>query len=965
LLGQLSRDDAPKTRIGLVQPPSGGLQVLPDVGTNLTMRAINDELPRVRSREPYRTRLNQRLRGAGRRAIVLVGRSGVGKTSLVHQLVRDMLEADGYSEHRNLNRCRELWSVTGRRIIAGMSYAGQWEERCLQLLDDLERRRILLCVPDIQAWGRIGQTVSSERCLADFFRGPVARGEAPIIAEATPEAWQRLEADAPAFANLFSVVDVREPPVSETVGILMQRVRLLEEAGGVAFGPESLRTILELSESLYATRAFPGKALELVEALASDTTAGQGAVGPDSVFRVASERTGIPQAVLEDERSLSFEELRAQFESYVMGQREAVDAVVDVVLRIKSGLTEPRRPYDVMLFCGPTGTGKTELARCLSAYLYGGEGRLVRFDMSEFAGPDAAGRLMGDRRDPDGLLTSAVRRQPFSVVLLDEIEKAHPSILNLLLQVFDEGRLTDASGRVADFSHAVIVMTSNLGARKSQPVGFGEDAAAVVHDMKAAVEEFFAPELFNRIDHIVGFGPLSPEVARAIASREVERLLARHGLLERRIFARATPAVLEHIVNDGFDKRDGARSLKRYLDREVGNLMSEAIARGGRAHMRMFYVYRDGGGFQLYENVLREAEMVGESTLTPMMDASHEQLREELVEARDYARELQESERLAEISQRVRDYLSDFNEGDSEVADEIYTIEVLRDSLDGYVESLDRLLGAEQWDDAHLRELELMDGTTLHGRESEGTGAEVLSVFSRWAMPRGPVPPSRDQAMLLVAESRHLARALDGVEEPSRHGATITLSVVGAADAGARFETENSGLLVWIAQSIATGRGTLEGLAGTVGDEVHEMTLMAVLVSAPRELVISVSGLGIYDWLRADHGCHVREALGSTTEVVRVEVRPGVSDARAALEERIAAREAFARALDTGAEQLPDNPDDLLPVLRTYRWEDPVGRQRGRAEVEDYRLAWAGTMAAGSFHEVATRMRTLSQSIQE
>jgi hypothetical protein len=232
-------------------------------------------------------------------------------------------------------------------------------------------------------------------------------------------------------------------------------------------------------------------------------------------------------------------------------------------------------------------------------------------------------------------------------------------------------------------------------------------------------------------------------------------------------------------------------------------------------------------------------------------------------------------------------------------------------------------------------------------------------------MPRGPVPPSRDQAMLLVAESRHLARALDGVEEPSRHGATITLSVVGAADAGARFEAKNSGLLVWIAQSIATGRGTLEGLAGTVGDEVHEMTLMAVLAYAPRELVISVSGLGIYDWLRTDHGCHVREALGSTTEVVRVEVRPGVSDARAALAERIAAREAFARALDVGAEQLPDNPDALLPVLRTYRWEDPVGRQRGRAEVEDYRLAWAGTMAAGSFHEVATRMRILSQSIQE
>ncbi|MGH9852155.1 MAG: AAA family ATPase, partial [Blastocatellia bacterium] len=303
----------------------------------------------------------------------------------------------------------------------------------------------------------------------------------------------------------------------------------------------------------------------------------------EDVTAAFSRETGLPRVLLDERERLDLEAARAWFAARVIGQPDAVDLIVDLLAMVKAGLTRPRKPIASLLFIGPTGVGKTEMAKSLAEFLFQDRNRMTRFDMSEFSDPLAVNRLIGGvYGQAEGLLTSRVREQPFAVVLLDEFEKAHHSFFDLLLQVLGEGRLTDSMGRVADFSNAVVIMTSNLGAESFQRglVGFGQAAAtrqAAARHFTNAVRTALRPELFNRIDRIVPFAPLDETTMLEIAEREIERVRARDGVRYRGVMMKVWDGVTKHFAHRGYDPRYGARPLKRVIERELLTPMSEAL----------------------------------------------------------------------------------------------------------------------------------------------------------------------------------------------------------------------------------------------------------------------------------------------------------------------------------------------------------------------------------------------------
>jgi hypothetical protein len=324
----------------------------------------------------------------------------------------------------------------------------------------------------------------------------------------------------------------------------------------------------------YATySAVPGRPLRFLENLRRDGDR-QVTVTAADVLAAFTRETGLPRVLLDPDVQLDVRQTREWFASRVIGQTEAVDLVVDLLATIKAGLTRPNRPIASLLFIGPTGVGKTEMAKALAEFLFGSKDRLTRFDMSEYADPLAVQRLAGTAFGAEGLLTSKVREQPFCVLLLDEFEKAHPAFFDLLLQVLGEARLTDAGGRLADFRNTVIILTSNLGAETYQAghPGFQasrETQAVAKQHFVREVEKFLRPEMFNRLDRLVPFAPLDAATIQQIAHLEWDKVLNRDGIRFRGVRVHSTEGVVSHLAESGFDARYGARPLKRAIEREL------------------------------------------------------------------------------------------------------------------------------------------------------------------------------------------------------------------------------------------------------------------------------------------------------------------------------------------------------------------------------------------------------------
>ncbi|CAG1773210.1 hypothetical protein BAC2_03742, partial [uncultured bacterium] len=510
---------------------------------------------------------------------LFIGPTGVGKTAAFNQLVRERLK---------FKLEKPFWATSGSRLVAGQSGFGMWQQRCDGLRREASKTGAIIHLGSLMELIDVGKAEGIEQGVGGFLRPYIARGELLCVVECTPEQLPLIERMEPQLLNVFQQVRVEEPTPKQALSILRQSADALTKAGSVAprkgkkgarawsavppaeLSNDGLDKLTRLHRRFATYSAWPGRPLRFVRNLIRDAEP-ETTLSARDVTAAFSRETGLPLAMLDEDAELKLDELREFFAKRLIAQDRAIDLVVDLLATFKAGLSRPKKPLASYLFIGPTGVGKTEMARTLAEYLFGDRNKLSRFDMSEFADASSVRRLIAGKHG-EGVLTARVREQPFAVILFDEFEKADPSFFDLLLQVLGEGRLTDARGQVADFTTSVIIMTSNLGAQSYMQggLGFASESAAKKAEAHFAkeVRNFLRPELLNRIERIVPFMPLDKAAITRVAARELE-LAQRRAEAGGRLQIEFASEVAAHVAAIGWQEKYGARPLKRAIEQHV------------------------------------------------------------------------------------------------------------------------------------------------------------------------------------------------------------------------------------------------------------------------------------------------------------------------------------------------------------------------------------------------------------
>ena len=502
-------------------------------------------------------------------SVLLVGPSGVGKTALFHELVR---------RRKELNFARTpFWETSGSRLVAGMSGFGMWQERCDKLRREASRTRAILHLGNLVELMEVGKGVMIQQGIAGFLRPFIARGELLCVVECTPEQLPLIERQDPHLLGVFRRMEIKEPEADTATAILMSAAHeKSQQAGKELISLETLETLDRLHRRYATYSAYPGRPLRFLRNLLADRDE---PAKDAEVYAGFSRETGLPGLMLDASIPMKLDEVKQYFLDRIIGQPGAIDLVTDLLATVKSGLARPRKPLASFLFVGPTGVGKTETSKALAEFLFNDRRRITRFDMSEYGSPVSVQRLIGGVFGEEGHLTSRVREQPFAVLLFDEFEKAHPLFFDLLLQILGEARLTDAAGRLADFSNTVIIMTSNLGAEGFMQggIGFGDKGADAAQHFTKALQDFVRPELLNRIDRVVPFMPLDEASVLQIVDRELGLLKQRPGLQGTGTRFEVTQAARDLIAKRAYQPALGARPLKREIERGVLVPLAEAL----------------------------------------------------------------------------------------------------------------------------------------------------------------------------------------------------------------------------------------------------------------------------------------------------------------------------------------------------------------------------------------------------
>ncbi|MDK6401191.1 ATP-dependent Clp protease ATP-binding subunit [Pauljensenia sp. UMB1235] len=624
--------------------------VLEQFGRNLTQAARDNKLDPVIGRRVEMERVMQVLSRRTKNNPVLIGEPGVGKTAVVEGLAQAIVHGDVPETIKD----RQIYSLDMGSLVAGSRYRGDFEERLKKVLKEIRTRGdIILFIDEIHTLVGAGAAEGSIDA-AQMLKPMLARGELQTIGATTNDEYRKyIEKDA-ALERRFQPVKVDEPSVEETVEILKGLRDRYEAHHRVIITDEAIKAAAELADRYISDRFLPDKAIDLVDEAgarlrirrmtappelreldekiaevrrnkesAIDDQDFEKAAGlrdeesnlvaqreeketswkggeSDSIAEVTEEEiaevlamsTGIPVFKLTQTETTKLLKMEDELHKRVIGQEEAVRVLSQSIRRTRSGLKDPNRPGGSFIFAGPTGVGKTELAKALAEFLFGDEDALIQLDMSEFSEKHTASRLFGAPPgyvgyDEGGQLTEKVRRKPFSVVLFDEVEKAHPDIFNSLLQILEEGRLTDSQGRKVDFKNTVIIMTTNLGTRdinKGVLTGF-QSADNLTHDysrMKAKVDEelkqHFRPEFLNRVDDTIVFPPLNKDQIKQIVDLMIAKLAKRMEAQDMHL--QLTDEARDLLADLGFDPVLGARPLRRAIQREIEDALSERILFG-------------------------------------------------------------------------------------------------------------------------------------------------------------------------------------------------------------------------------------------------------------------------------------------------------------------------------------------------------------------------------------------------